>query len=99
LQKPSRFLCDSLGAQREIDEARARDRGRVAKIANIDLPQNFLRDLSRIFSALFAEEKRGVGLIIAVSSLAFGNPAAVSASANFFARSVWNVSMCYVTEL
>src|SRR5207245_9932446 len=70
LQNLSLFLCDSHGAQSEIDVPHARTRRRFAKIANIDSSQNLLGDISRILTALLREHERGVGLIIAKTRVA-----------------------------
>ncbi len=64
-QNLARFSCDGIGAQCEVDEACASDRGRLAKIANIKLGENFCRQSFRVFAALFPEDQSGIGLIIA----------------------------------
>ena len=68
----ARFSFDCVGTQCEVDETCARNHWRFAKIANIKLRKNFLREIPWIFTALFAKHESGVRLIIAETGIGRG---------------------------
>ena len=59
------FSGNSVRPQRKIDETRACDYRRLAKIANVKMPDDFLRECPRIFAKLLSEHESGICLIIA----------------------------------
>jgi hypothetical protein len=59
------FFGNGPGLQRKIDETRACDHGRLAKIANLQLTDDSLREFPRIFATLFSEHQSSVCLVIA----------------------------------
>src|ERR1700720_3984474 len=59
------FLRDRLAAQNKVNETDTRNRGRLAKIDNVQSPHDLIRECSGIFAALFSQNESGIGLVIA----------------------------------
>jgi hypothetical protein len=63
------FFGNGPGPQRKIDETRACDHRRFAKIANLQLTDDSLREFPRIFATLLSEHQSSVCLVIAEASV------------------------------
>src|SRR5207244_820901 len=81
------FFTNCAGTQSEVDKPWTRHAGGFAKIACVEVRDDFLCKNSRIFAALLPEHESGVNLP------ASGKSAAFKASESFFASSDWNVSI------
>src|SRR5436190_14781244 len=64
-QNAGGFFGDGARPQHKINKTRACNQWRFVKIANVEMTDDFLRELPRIFAALLSEYQSSICLIIA----------------------------------
>jgi hypothetical protein len=65
VQDTGGFFSNGARTQRKIDETGTCNRWRFAKVANVKVPDDFLRNFTRIFAPLPSKHQSGIRLVIA----------------------------------